>query len=335
MKKIALLFFIVGIPTFPLELQKYFPQIDDTVTELIYKKQSPTNYLHILPAEVHAKFLLPYLKKEVTAGVVIGLLAGKEVTNTEFETRLAHISQVEASRLVQIPRLNGYQNDFQKLHDFNEMGLLAVEKDNVDELNFFYFKKRKQLIELKKTIPLRPVDGDWQISQSMRKIIDKRKWEAELSHLYCNGGVIIINCTLSILPLFLAGVWAYKEWPTAIEFDDCQRKYWDPIQDQSRATDYPCNITNIHLKHVSLWDCYNDVTTEICNSFKYHQIFINFLPLIAAVCMVAGAQGVLLLLKKFYCVSKPVLQTTHEYAVLYEQLVSQAQEDALPEVEEV
>lgn len=318
-----------------MEFMQIFPQIDETATQLIIQKQTPTNYLHLLPREVLAKHLLPCIKVNSTSGMVVALLAGKHTPNEEICSRIVNIDREDATRLGNIPRITGFADELHKKNELDLMALNAIEKDNYSELDFFVYKKRVGFTREMRQMPLKSLGYERRLSKAMQEMVNSRMRCANFWDCYSHVGGKIINGMFSAIPLWLTGLWAYRNWPTLDMFEDCQRSYWDPLQESSRATGYPCNITQIHADQGNLWDCYDKATTVICNEFKYQQIFISCLPLIVAAFMVASVQGVLLVLRKFCYARGPISKATQEQVILYDQLITQAQEGMLPEVEEV
>lgn len=315
-----------------MELQELLPCVDDAIAELIDYKRG-TNYLHLLPQEVLAKHLLPCITNPHTSGVLVGLLAGKWASNEQFGPRIEVIDHEDAQRLTRIPRLNGLSLGIEKKNDLDLMALHAIETDNYSELDFFIFKNRRLLIREMKQAPLKSLAHERRLSQTMQKMVDEKKVccpRLTCSHSHWTGK--LMNGAISILPLYLAGAWALDTWPTQATFEVCQEKHWDSPMISSYETNYPCNATQMHG---DIRDCLKKVTTEICNGYKHQQIFINFLPLITAAFIVAGIQGVLLVLKKCCYAPPPLSQDTQELVILYDQLISQTQEGMLPDAEEV
>lgn len=335
MKKLVtlILFFISQAPA--LELQCYWPPVpDDDLAQLITIDQKPTNYLHLLPSEIHSKILLPYLPISTSAGALVALLGGKNVSNTELIT-ITQVRLADAKRLIKISRLRGCESVLQKQQDRIDMALSAIEKDDDDELDYFVYKERKELVLLAKNRPLGILERPREKLGLIKAAVDKKLCQIQIQQFLSDKSCIRGNILLSGAGLITTGAWGIYKWWTQAQFYDCQDRCWNRVQDESQATDKPCNFTDIYHNHGSTWACIDRMTAQMCNKEMQYQLFINFLPLITVAFIVAGTQGILLLIKKLCQPRYPVSNETEQLVDAYEQAITQAEEGTLPLEEEV
>ena len=336
MKTLIIVIFFFGGHTISMNLPYCLLAVpDDALTQLITVSPKSTNYLHLLPPELHAHSVLPYLPIGSTGGALVALFGGKNVSNAQLHLRLANVRMADAKRLVKISRVSGCEPEVQKKQERIDMALNAIETDNDDELDYFYDKERRELALLVKNRPLGILEGSRETAGLLKAAVDKKLCQMEVQQLLFDKGCIKGTLMLSASALTTTGVWGMYKWFTRQQFYDCKDAYWNRIQGESYATDKPCNFTDTILYHGNTWACIDRVTTEMCNKDIQHQFFISFLPLITVAFIVAGTQGVLLLIKKMCRPRHLVSRETEQLVEAYAQAITQAEEGMLPSGEEI
>lgn len=323
--------FIVFSCSFSMELPRVFP-VDTTVAELIDTSRC-TNYLHLVPREVLANNLLLYLPDNSTAGVLVSLLSDKNDTNQNLLKRMEHIDSDDAARFARLPRLNGFILAVEKKNELMDMARQAVDVDDGAALDYFVFKSRNDIQKQMRLMPTKSLAAERRVSTRLKELANLRSPRcSQFLSMYSRREGIGLNMAVSFGILCITCVYALFAWPNSHWFNNCQKENLDSLQKSSYDYDYPCNITQYRADLISPLDCLNEKTMSLCDRLESDQVFAAFLPLLITAFVIAGVQGVLLVLKKLH---KPISQDTQELVILYDQLITHAQEGMLIDAQEV